>query len=245
MPCPSTATSVTSARPIISAAAVEAVRCGFRRRVVPPELRTGTRPGRTPGNSAGHSGRQEVTVRRSHIASTTTKRPGLRMAPPTKARTRLPARDRVPKRRTAASQKRQQPQRPDDRGENDQGTRRHRADVDASADTRFDANSATPKKTRMCAEADRGGPSAVPVGGEESEEDAPRIRDGEEDRRPGARKRATGMAAVWRPHEPRRSGALLSRGRRAKARDRVTRTPTSRATTIVSSLEEQAGVWEA
>ena len=58
----------TSAIPIISAAAVAAVRPGFLRAFSPP-VRAATRSGTTPGNSAGHSGCQRVSALRSHITS--------------------------------------------------------------------------------------------------------------------------------------------------------------------------------
>ncbi len=57
IPAASVATSVTSASPIISAAAVEAVRCGLRRAFSLP-TRVVDRSGMTPGNSTGHSGSQ-------------------------------------------------------------------------------------------------------------------------------------------------------------------------------------------
>ena len=65
MPAASTATSVTSASPIISAAAVEAVRCGFRR-----ALSRASAPAAPPIFVAGHpsapaSGRMNRTESRA------------------------------------------------------------------------------------------------------------------------------------------------------------------------------------
>jgi hypothetical protein len=82
MPAPSVATSVTSASPIISAAAVDAVRDGSRRLFCPPIPAAGPSIS-TPGNSAGHSGCHEVTRRRSAINVTTTSSTGFSTAPST------------------------------------------------------------------------------------------------------------------------------------------------------------------
>ena len=89
IPAASVATSVTSARPIISAAAVDAVRCGFRRAFSAP-TRDVERSGTTPGNSTGHSGSHRLTALRIHIRSTITRISGLRIAPPRNARMRSP-----------------------------------------------------------------------------------------------------------------------------------------------------------
>ena len=89
IPDASVATRVTSARPIISAAAVDAVRCGFRRafsrptRVVEPS-------GITPGKSAGHSGVQLVVSLRTAITTTIASTKGFH-APATNASTRFQA----------------------------------------------------------------------------------------------------------------------------------------------------------
>ncbi len=90
MPAASVATSVTSARPIISAAAVEAVRCGLRRALSVPVVAV-TRSGTTPGNSIGHSGVHDVRPRLAHITSTSARSSGLSTAPRTNAPTRRAA----------------------------------------------------------------------------------------------------------------------------------------------------------
>jgi hypothetical protein len=87
IPCARTATSVTNASPIISAAAVDAVRCGFRFVFCVPTL-FAVRSGRTPGNSIGHSGVHDVITLLSHMTSTSTASTGLRSVPPIPASTR-------------------------------------------------------------------------------------------------------------------------------------------------------------
>jgi hypothetical protein len=70
IPFASTATKVTSAMPIMRAAAVEAVRPGFRREfsfATPFTIRSGRRF----GNSAGHSGLNPRTLLRAHMIATT------------------------------------------------------------------------------------------------------------------------------------------------------------------------------
>ena len=69
MPAASVATRVTSARPIMSAAAVEAVRCGLRRLFSPPSWVL-SRSGRKRGNCTGHSGCQPKAAFRIHMIAT-------------------------------------------------------------------------------------------------------------------------------------------------------------------------------
>ena len=77
---------VTSAIPIISAAAVAAVRPGFRRAFSRP-IRLIRVDGSTPGNSIGHSGCHFVTALRTHMTSTISASSGL-SAPSRNAPTR-------------------------------------------------------------------------------------------------------------------------------------------------------------
>ncbi len=79
--------NVTSAIPIISAAAVAAVRPGFRREFSRP-IRLIRRDGSTPGNSIGHSGCHFVTALRTHIGTTISSSSGLIKAPRRNAPTR-------------------------------------------------------------------------------------------------------------------------------------------------------------
>ena len=69
-PSASTEMKETSAIPIMSAAAVDAVRPGLRTVFWLP-VRAATRSGITLGNSVGHSGRHELASDRTHITSTT------------------------------------------------------------------------------------------------------------------------------------------------------------------------------
>ena len=101
-PLASTEMNVTSAIPIISAAAVAAVRPGLRRAFSRP-MRLIRRDGSTPGNSIGHSGFHFVTALRTHIGSTISRSSGLSKAPSRKLQ-RVGARRRGRTRRTRSSQ---------------------------------------------------------------------------------------------------------------------------------------------
>ena len=91
----------TSAIPIMSAAAVAAVRPGFLRAFSPP-VRAAMRSGITPGNSIGHSGSHDVSALRSAITSTIGIRNGFRSTPPTRAAARhgVSCGPQMPKRRS-------------------------------------------------------------------------------------------------------------------------------------------------
>ena len=91
----------TSAIPIMSAAAVAAVRPGFLRAFSPP-VRAATRSGITPGNSIGHSGSHLVSALRSDITSTIGTMNGFRSTPPTRATARhgVSCGPQTPKRRS-------------------------------------------------------------------------------------------------------------------------------------------------
>ena len=119
MPDASVATSVTSVSPIISAAAVDAVRCGLRRAF---RCRASSRPVRDDAGELHRPlGRHLLTALRTHITSTITRRSGLMSAPPRNARMRR-AMPRPP-RAVAEQPVRQREERPEDHRQQEDGQR--------------------------------------------------------------------------------------------------------------------------
>jgi hypothetical protein len=104
---------VTSASPIIRAAAVEAVRCGLRRAFSVP-TRDVERSGITPGNSIGHSGSQLLTAFRIHITEHDREQERVEERAAENATMRRPIRAR-PARSVAQEPARQREERPHDR----------------------------------------------------------------------------------------------------------------------------------
>ena len=135
MPAASVATSVTSASPIIRAAAVDAVRCGLRRALSRRSCRHLV--GQDPGNSIGHSGPRGRAAQ-PHQSTSTAGR--VEHAPEEAPRTAS-----QPQRR-AGEPVRQQPERPDETVTRRDPARRW--PESASAGMNGAESSATPMKIR-------------------------------------------------------------------------------------------------